>query len=70
MKIENKAPERNELILTTKKHVIYVTVCPDGKTRVQVVGRKMGTYVSHVVGETDGAQATTRDPGDSDPNHG
>lgn len=70
MKIENKAPERNELVLTTKKHVVYVTLCPDGKTRVQIVGRKRGSHQHHILGEPDGIQTTTRDPRDSDPNHG
>ena len=70
MKIENKAPDSAEIVLTTKNHFVYVTRSMDSKVHVQVVGRKNGSHQHLILGELLAPQAMPRDPGDSDPNHG
>jgi hypothetical protein len=51
MQIENKAPETEEIVLTTKKWVTYISRGADGKVYVQVIDRKGGVEQRMVLGD-------------------
>jgi hypothetical protein len=49
MKIENLAPEYQEIALTTKNYFIVISRTMDGKVHVQVIGRKTGSSIQHLI---------------------
>lgn len=51
MKIENKAPDMPEIVISNNKYVTSVSRTPDGRVHVMVVSLKDGSHQHYILGE-------------------